>query len=74
MNNFINSTALFSCLNLGACLGSWLNQTAKRAATPSPTPAKLNVAGTRCKPGIPRDTQYPKREFLLQEANKQKGR
>lgn len=32
-NNFINSTALLS--NLGTRLGSWLNQTAKRAATPS---------------------------------------
>lgn len=60
VNNFINPKALFSCLNLSARLDSWLNQTAKRAATPSATQVKLDVAGTRCKPGVPRDVQYPK--------------
>lgn len=53
VSSFISSTALFSCLNLGVWFSQRPKRAATRAATPSPTQAKLNVAGTRCKPGVP---------------------
>lgn len=51
-----------------------LNQTAERAAKPSPTQAKLRVGGTAPSPGYPGTLNTRNREVLLSEENKQKGK